>query len=340
MLVNVYATHRDPPAPSFPHRMRNRRDTSDAELTPHLQGFVGYITDRGKRPMTAIRYGVLRHIERVRHHLAMDVEPAQMDAFAAWARAANAIVFLEDGSVRAPDGKVLVAPGTGDPQPGAQLPYPEDARSRKTQTEAVLAARGVRTPQSLPPVVSETEVDRRAPGDVAARVLALFACAVRAESLGSGKPIGAAEIDRKMPLAFAALSPTERAFMADDAPPRQAIVNHAWRYEAVVPLAWAVNALDALPFPDAICDVSSLAKTILALDARAFVAGARLRAAGELLDALDVVFRLHWATTDARIKKTEPPAGVEPGVVAERHHALNWLVRFENADWDDVSTPT
>jgi hypothetical protein len=28
------------------------------------------------------------------------------------------------------------------------------------------------------------------------------------------------------------------------------------------------------------------------------------------------------------------------GVVAERHHALNWLVCFGDADWDDVDTPT
>jgi hypothetical protein len=282
----------------------------------------------------------LRHLERVRHHLAMDVEPSQMDAFAAWARAVNAIVFLEDGSVRAPDGKVLVAPGTGDAQPGAELPFPKDALARKAATEAALAARNIRTPKSLPPVVSETEVELRTPGDVASRVLALFACAVRAESLGSGEPIPADEIDRKLPLAFAALSPKERAFMKDDSPPQQAVVNHAWRYEAVVPLAWAVNALEDLPFPDAICDVRSLAKTLLALDTRAFVRDARLRGAAKSLDALDLVFRLHWATTDARVNKTESPASVEPGVVTERHYALNWLVRFENAEWDDVTTPT
>jgi hypothetical protein len=183
-------------------------------------------------------------------------------------------------------------------------------------------------------------VELRAPRDVATRMLALFACAVRGESLASGDPIDAQEIDRKVPLAFAALSPKERAFMQNGAPEKQAVVNHVWRYEAVVPLAWAVNALDALPFPDGICDVSSLAKTILALDTRSFVAGARLRSAKEILDALDEVFRLHWATTEARVKKAEPPAGLEPGVISERHHALNWLVRFEDADWDDVTTPT
>jgi hypothetical protein len=72
----------------------------------------------------------------------------------------------------------------------------------------------------------------------------------------------------------------------------------------------------------------------------AVVRSARLRGAGEILDALDLCYRLHWATTEARVKQTEPPAGLEPGVVAERHHALNWLVRFQDADWDDVDTPT
>jgi hypothetical protein len=28
------------------------------------------------------------------------------------------------------------------------------------------------------------------------------------------------------------------------------------------------------------------------------------------------------------------------GVVAERHHALNWLTCLGDADWDDVDTPT
>ena len=41
-----------------------------------------------------------------------------------------------------------------------------------------------------------------------------------------------------------------------------------------------------------------------------------------------------------RLDETDPPAGLEPGVVKERHHTLNWLVRFEDADWDDVDTPT
>ncbi len=340
VLVNAYATHRAPPALSFPHQLRARRDASDPELAGHLDGFMGFITNRGKRPMTATRYGVLRHLERVRHHLALEVEPSHMNAFAAWARDANALVFLTDGTVRAPDGKVLVAPGTGEAQPGAEIPYPADASTRKATTEAALATRGILVPQFLPPVAGEVEVELRAPSDVASRVLALFVCAVRGESVASGRPIPAAELEEQMPLAFAALSPKERSFLAAEAPDQQAVVNHTWRYEAIVPLAWAVGLTESLAFPAAVCDVASLAKTVFGLDAAAFVPRARLRSSAEILDALDLTFRLHWATTDARVKKSAPPAGVEPGVVAERHYALNWLTRFEDAAWDDVTTPT
>jgi hypothetical protein len=72
----------------------------------------------------------------------------------------------------------------------------------------------------------------------------------------------------------------------------------------------------------------------------AILDGASLRPAGELLDALDLHLRLHWAARQARLDKREAPAGLDEGVIRERHHALNWLVRFENADWDDIDTPT
>ncbi|HDS1213045.1 TPA: DUF4272 domain-containing protein [Shewanella algae] len=31
---------------------------------------------------------------------------------------------------------------------------------------------------------------------------------------------------------------------------------------------------------------------------------------------------------------------IDRGVVLERHYALNWLIGFENSDWDEVDTPT
>jgi hypothetical protein len=275
MLVNAYCTHRSPPPLAFAHTLRSRRDRSDPELGPHLRGFMGFVMGGGKRPMTQVRYHVLRHLERVRHQFALDVEDAQMNAFAAWAREANALVFLPD---------------TGP--------------------------------------------------DVAARCLALFACALRAESLGAGKQIPTAEIQQRLPLAFDAMSPKERAFFTAPAPERQEVVNHVWRYESLATLAWTVGAVSDLPPPTRLCDVPALARGMLGVNGDAFVQNAKLRPCPELLDALDVHFRFHWATTDARLKKTTAPAGLDAGVVQERHYALNWLTRFEGAAWDDVQTPT
>jgi hypothetical protein len=301
---------------------------------------MGFIMDGGNRAMTTTRYHVLCHIERVRNHVALEVDAAHMDACAAWAHAANAILFLTDGSVRTPNGLVLVAPDTGDADPDAEVPYPEDAEQRKAATDRQLAAQGVRVAKSLPPVVAEVEVELRAPADVAHRCYALFACALRAESLASNRVIPAAELRARLPAAFAALSPREAAFLAEESPAKQDIVNHVWRYEALAVLAWAVGARRELPPATRVCDVPALAKTMLDADAEAFVRDARLRPTSELLDALDLAYRLHWATTDARVHDREPPGGLDPGVVAERHYALNWLTRFQDADWDDVDTPT
>ncbi len=340
MLVNAYCTHRDPPPILFPHTLRGRRDTTDPELAGHLQGFMGFVMDGGKRPMTAMRYAVIRHLERVRHHVSLEIDPSQLEALEAWAIEANALVFLPDATVRAPNGAVLVDPSTGEPQPGATVPHPRGAQERKRASDGRLAELGVAVPASLPPVVDATEVALRSADEVAARAIALFACAVRAESLTSGKEIPVDELEKRLPLAFASLSPKERAFLFASTPNQQDVVNHLWRYEALAVLAWSLGWLPELPLPSRICDVPALAKAMLERGNQDFVDSSALRPTAEILDALDMHFRFHWATTDARVKKGPPPAGLEPGVVAERHHALNWLARFEDAAWDDVDTPT
>lgn len=104
LLINAYCTHRDPPPLDFPHQFNNRRDRSDPELDEHLNGFVGYILNRGEREMTQSLYHVMRHIERVQHHLSLEVEDDDLDAFSGWAWQSNAILFLPDGTVRDPSG--------------------------------------------------------------------------------------------------------------------------------------------------------------------------------------------------------------------------------------------
>lgn len=71
-----------------------------------------------------------------------------------------------------------------------------------------------------------------------------------------------------------------------------------------------------------------------------FIANAHLRQLSEILDQTDFIYRYDWATVNARIKKLTAPAGLDAGVVMERHRALNWLIGYMNQDWDNVTTDT
>jgi hypothetical protein len=220
---------------------------------------------------------------------------------------------------------------------------PREARDRQARSEEELSQFGVRTPATLPPVVSETEVVLRPASEVARRVLALFVIALRAESLMCPE-LAVSDLRAKRPLAFGALTPKERLFLNDEKPDQQQITNFVWRYEACWILAWALGLVEVLCYPSETCDVDFLSKAFLATDEEALVKKAKLLPTETLLDALDLHFRLHWLV---RQREGGKPADgemggndLDPGVVLERHYALNWLVQHGGAEWDDVQTPT
>jgi hypothetical protein len=221
--------------------------------------------------------------------------------------------------------------------------FPRDARDRQARCEEELGQFGVRTPATLPPVVSEIDVVLRSAPEVARRAMALFVVALRAESLTCPE-LAVADLREKRPVALRALTPKEQAFLNDAAPDQQQITNFVWRYEALWLLAWALGLVEVLCYPSETCDIDILSKTFLELDEEALLKKAKLLPTETLLDALDLHFRLHWVVRQRQDGK--PADGdmggndLDPGVVLERHHALNWLVQHGGAEWDDTQTPT
>ncbi|WP_424951230.1 DUF4272 domain-containing protein [Deinococcus sp.] len=338
MLVNAYCTLRQPPPPDFPHTLIGRRDRSHPDLATHLDGFVGYVLNTRSGEMTATLYHVTRHLQRVQTQFSLEVEASELGVAFIWARRANALCFWPDGTVRDPAGRALVYPDGSPPDVGAEIPYPADALERKARSEAQLARLEVRVPASLPPVLGEGEATWRNQAEAEGRAQALMAVALIAETRGEGDPLPVNRLAERLPAYATFLSPQERAFLAEDASPPEQVAKFSWRYEALGLLQWALGLSADLPVPGAICDVPAVART--AFEQAAARRPGRLRPAPELLDALDLTFRLHWAVRDAGLKGRDAPAGLLPGVVFERHHALNWLSRFEDHDWDEVDTPT
>lgn len=340
ILINAYCTNADVPDLPVPHHLNARRSLSDPALAGHLDGFMGYVRSRGDGAMTATRYHVLRHIERTQQHLSFEIDEGALDDVAHWAEGANAMLFLPDGHVRDARGRILVSAQDGAADPAAVVPYPADAWARQARTTASLATQGYAVPADLPPVIAASEVQLRAPRAVAARALALMLVALKAECAATGASLTPAEIARELPLSSAYLTPAERTFVDTEQPAQNASRQFSWRYESMFLLEWALGWIDTLPFPNAMCDVTLAARIILHGDQAALLRNAALRPVNEILDALDLHYRLHWLVRQAQADGAPAPDGVAASVVLERHHALNWLVRFEGSDWDEVDTPT
>lgn len=334
ILFNAYCTRLSIAQPAFAHTLHARRDLLDPELLEHLNGFCAYVLGRGDGAMSRDKYHVILHLQRVQQHLSISVAESDLGALHAWAAQSNAILFTPDGHVTDPQGRVLVSAADGKADFDARLPYPDKAVARKTLTEAKLAARGIDVPTTLPPLVCEDELALRTRDDVVARARALLLVALRADSVASGEPMPVEALLSKMPLADDALSSSEQAFLAQEAPSPQDCAPFIWRYESLYLLEWALCLVDELPYPGAPVDAASTVATLIEMR------GPRLRSAGEILDVLDLHYRLHWHVRQSRLKTLVEAEGVDADVVMERHHALNWLVRFQHAGWDDVDTPT
>ena len=212
----------------------------------------------------------------------------------------------------------------------------EEALARKQRSIAILKSEKVPYIDHLPVIEIEAESTRRSTEEVAARAMAVCLVAVK------GEGIEQATIDklvRDYDL-MSSFTRKEKAFINDPHPSDHDRVQFAWRYEDYWVMLWALGFIDKLERPAAICDVKR-AVTILRDNGRqGFLQKSKLRPQNEILDAADLIYRYHWSTDDARVNGKKAPAGLDPGVVMERHYALNWLIGYMGQAWDDISTDT
>jgi hypothetical protein len=209
-----------------------------------------------------------------------------------------------------------------------------EGEERKQRSETLLRARGIVINPHLPFVEDSTEALRRASDEVGDRIMALLIVA----SKGSG--LDAASVNRVAQNLAPTLTPKERTFLDNPSPSQQEKGSFSWQVEAAWALLWALGYAEQLSWPTKTIDPAQALAPLAAQDRGAFLAGAVLKPLSEILDATDLIYRLHWATRDAHLKGKQAPAGLNGGVIVERHRALNWLIGYGDCDWDDVTTDT
>jgi hypothetical protein len=211
-----------------------------------------------------------------------------------------------------------------------------DPERRKKYSEELLKTQGIPINPSLPAIELEEETTPRSAEDMAKRAIGLCAVALRGEglrqqeiiSLLSGKDV------------WASVTPEEKQFLLKKRPARQELINFKWRYESLWVLLWALGRVKDLGAPTSICDVESVVRMALDTPSEDFIRPAKSRPISDILDEADLIYRYDWAVVDARIKGEDPPGNLDPGVVYERHYALNWLIGYMDQEWDDVTTDT
>jgi hypothetical protein len=212
----------------------------------------------------------------------------------------------------------------------------KEAMGRKDRSLKRLQQEGVPTISHLPVIEDSTEAKARTKEEIAHRAIAVCITAVKGEGLDQAtvdslvKKFGADKF----------FSPKEAAFIKDPNPSQQERIQFSWRYECLWVLLWSLGYVETLDRPTGICDVPKAVSFLRDRDTAQFIKDAKPRLLSEILDQADLIYRYHWAVVDARLKKREPPAKLDGGVVQERHYVLNWLIGYMGQNWDKISTDT
>jgi Domain of unknown function (DUF4272) len=213
-------------------------------------------------------------------------------------------------------------------------PVHGDQVLRREWAQDVLRQQGVPVNVNLPLIESEATARIRTTEEIAGRLLALAMVAVKGEGLEQ-ELIDDIVTSRNIAPFF---SPNETAFINDPTPSNHDRIQFAWQYECAWVMLWALKYVDGpLPYPDSICDVPFLAQTVRDNENLAQFGS---QPPNNILNEADLIYRYHWAVRQASIDGVPAPAGLESGVVMERHRALNWLISYCDADWDEVGTDT
>ena len=215
---------------------------------------------------------------------------------------------------------------------------PKTAEQRKKQTEKYLKSLNIPFIDHLPLIEEESEVKIRTAQEIAERILVLVYLAYVSEVVDERENV----IDfLKTNSLWDKVSPDEKELFQKEELTDQETANISWRSEGVWLLLWTINKVEKLELPTEQVEIPEIVSRLpeFLTDPTEFIKNANVRATTEILDASDLIYRLHWATRNADLNNQPMPANLDLSIIMERHYAINW-VTFYADEWDEISTDT
>jgi len=209
------------------------------------------------------------------------------------------------------------------------------AQERKDQTEIILEGNNIPINPYLPLIEEENEAVIRSASDIARRVLILAYLYTIIYNPNDKQEIIAFLKSEGL---WNHASKKEQAILNKDVLSEKEGMNLSWRVEGVKVLLWSINKIEDLGLPfEETAGIFDLIPEYME-PSQDFINGAVLRKTTEILDASDLIYRIHWAVRQAGIDGTEVP-NINPDIVPEWHQAINWITFYED-DWDEITTDT
>lgn len=338
-------------------------ETDDCPLTGNLRGLYGYVNSLDSKN-EKVKSLFLHKIQTLNCEFSINQEKGQTkdlkELIKKLAKDFEAILFVQpktiisksDGQHFLDENLDLILDNNGDCEIESldvkinsvyydkdQQEISEAQKEWKAKSEKILEERNIKINQYLPFIEPENEVVIRTPKEIAERVCVLAMTNLVAFNTISGEE--ATEYLQQYNL-WDVVTPNEKEFLAN--PTEQKKSNESWKCECIWTLMYAINKVNDLGFPDELCSLNDIPEDDYPVspdkDPNDFINSiSETRSKTEILAANDLYYRLDWACVDARINGIDMTE-VHPGVVYERHYALNWLINYNEAAWDDVTCDT
>jgi predicted deacetylase len=338
-------------------------EIDECALTGNLRGLYGYVTSLESKN-EKVKSLFLHKIQTLNSEFSINQEKGQTkdlkDFIKKLAHDFEAVLFVQpktiisksDGQHFLDENLNLILDNNGDCEienlevkinsayyDKQQAEISEEQKKWKAQSEKILEERKIKINKYLPFIESESEVVIRTPKEIAQRI-----CILAMTNLVAFNTVSSEEVSdylKKYNL-WNLVTPKEKDFLAN--PTEQKKSNESWKCECIWTLMFALNKIDDLGFPNELCNLNDIPADDYPVspdkDPNDFINSVfEAKSKSEILGLNDLYYRLDWACVDARINGIEMTE-VHPGIVYERHYALNWLINYAEAAWDDVTCDT
>lgn len=220
-----------------------------------------------------------------------------------------------------------------DWETGSQIPYFDSALARKSRNEQILLQRKIPILKNLAPIVSEEELAPQAARQVMERAVTLLILASSTTTITRAE---AGDMLNHWGLIHE-LTPSERTYLTTPEVAAEDEAKMNLRFESAYALLWALGVTSGTPFPGQLTDLKGLIARVKGRNFNVWFDQARLRPRSEILNQLDLAYRLSWAKKQANAQDYKPLQDLQGSLLQEWYYALSWLANPTNG-WDKVKT--